>query len=80
MVDDLELIQKLEKLGVDGANYEIHSSKNFVILMFYVKRFHTTFKYSVYINRSRITNDNIVNLRKEVIEELCNKIENNQYF
>lgn len=80
MIDDLELIQKLEKLGVEGANYEIHSSKNFVILMFYIKRFNTTFKYSIYINRSRITNDNIVNLRNEVIEELCNKIENNQYF
>ena len=79
MIDDLELIQKLEKLGVDGANYEIHSSKNFVILMFYVKRFHTTFKYSVYINRSRITNDNIVNLRQEIIEELIYKIKNEKF-
>lgn len=82
MIDDLELIQKLEKLRVDGANYEIYSSKNFVILMFYIKRINTIAKYSIYISRNRITNtnDNILNLRKEVIEELCNKIENNQYF
>ena len=80
MVDDLELIQKLEKLRVDGANYEIYSSRNFVIVMFYIKRINTVSKYSVYISRNRITDDNIVNLRNEVIEELCDKIKNNEYF
>lgn len=80
MIDDLELIQKLEKLRVDGAEYKTYSSRNFVILMVYVKRFNTVAKYSIYISRSRITDDNIVNLRNEVIEELCDKIKNNQYF
>lgn len=80
MIDDLELIQKLENLGVDGANYEIYSSRNYVLVMFYIKRINTVAKYSIYISRNRITDDNIVNLRNEVIEELCDKIKNNQYF
>lgn len=79
-MDDLEVIQKLERIGVNGVNYTVYSSKNFVILMFYVKRVDTIAKYSVYINRNRIVDDNIVNLREEVIEELIYKIENNQYF
>lgn len=80
MIDDLELIQKLEMMGINGANYEIYSSKNYVIVMFYIERINTVAKYSVYISRNRITSNNILNLRNEVIEELCDKIKNNEYF
>lgn len=80
MIDDLELIQKLEMMGINGANYEIYSSRNYVIVMFYIERINTFSKYSVYISRNRITSNNILNLRNEVIEELCDKIKNNQYF
>lgn len=76
---DLEIIDKLNKLGVDGANYAIYSSKNFIILMFYIKQFNTISKCSIYVNRSRIREDNIVNLRQEIIEELIYKIKNEKF-
>ena len=76
---DLEIINELNKLGVDGANYAIYSSKNFIILMFYIKQFNTISKCSIYVNRNRIREDNIVNLRNEIIEELIYKIKNEKF-